>query len=121
VTGVETWHRTQLPAVVWENRKAANVLKSGLLAADSVAVYIPLNTLAGYVSPVAFKALVTKTGFWTLDIGDYLVKGLITTEMVGAVTATTLKASHDDVVQIRSIDKKDVGSVSMHHWQIGAN
>ncbi len=41
VAGAESYTREQVVAVFWENRKAANVIKSGLLEADSVSVYVP--------------------------------------------------------------------------------
>lgn len=119
-TRSEKWQRAQLVAVMWENRKAANVIKSGLLAADQAAIYIPFSLGANYLDPVAWQALVTKTGMWTLQVGDVIVKGLVSDEITGAFTITSLKAKYDDVLKITSVDTMDMGSASMQHWQLGA-
>jgi hypothetical protein len=117
----ETYQRTPIIACQWENRKAANVIKSGLIAADSVAIYIPLSVSANYVKPKAWLALTTKTGKWTLQIGDFIVKGLVADEIAGSFTISSLKAKYDDVVKITSVDTMDQGSASMRHFQCGAS
>ena len=126
-SGKELYQRTQISAVKWENRKAANVIKSGLLEADSVTIFISLAVGAKYLKPVAWQA--AKSGKWTLQIGDYVVKGLVSDEIVEAVsgppavaafTMSMLKSKYDDVVQITSVDTMDIGSASMRHWQVGA-
>lgn len=103
-TGAETWTRSTVLGVAWNNRKAANVLKSGLLEADSVAVYIPMSR-----------------GALTLKVGDILVKGVVTDVIGPSFTITALKAKYPDVVVIKSVDRMDMGSAAMHHWQIGAS
>jgi hypothetical protein len=121
VAGTTHYQRTPLVACKWENRKSANVLKSGLLEADSVAVYIPLSIAGNYLKPKAWQALTTKTGKWTLKVGDFLVKGLVLDEISASFTLTALKAKYDDVVKITSVDTMDVGSRSMRHFQCGAS
>jgi hypothetical protein len=104
VSGAESWTSQQVKAVEWENRKAANVIASGLMEADSATVYIPFQR-----------------GEINANIGDYLVKGLVTDTISSAFTITALKAKYPDVVCIRSVDPKDFGSLIMRHWQIGAS
>jgi hypothetical protein len=104
VAGAEAYTAEQVQGVMWENRKAANVIRSGLLAADSVTVYVPLAR-----------------GDIHAKIGDYLVKGLVTDVISSSFTITALKAKYADVVCIRSVDTKDFGSLSMQHVQIGAS
>ena len=120
VAGAETYRRTPIVAVTWENRKQANVLRSGLIAADSVTVYVPLSVCANYVKPKAFLALAVKTGKFTFAVGDYIVKGLVADEITTAFTITMLKAAHDDCVRISSVDTMDEGSARMRHFQLGA-
>jgi hypothetical protein len=119
VSGAEKYQRTQLSDVAWENRKQANVIASGLLAADSATVYIPFVLGTDYLKPIAWQA--AKTGKWTLQIGDVIVKGTVTDEITGGFTMTNLKAKYDDVVVIKSVDTMDAGSLSMQHWQVGAS
>ena len=135
LSGSEKYQRTQfvIPpgnCVEWEQRKAANVIRSGLLAADSVVVYIPFALGVNYVKPIAFAALTVKTGKWTLVVGDVIVKGLATEEIhdavvgppaVPAFTMTNLKTLHDDVVTIKSVDTFDMGSSSLQHWKVSGS
>ena len=58
----ETYQRTELHGVFWENRKAVNVIKSGLTAVDQASIYIPFNVKSGYMNPKSWQALETKTG-----------------------------------------------------------
>lgn len=129
-TGVEMYQRTVIAAVMWENRKAANVLASGgNIAADQATVYIPLARGAAYVAPTAWLAKSSKTGFWTLKPGDVIVRGAVTDEIheavvgppaVAAFRMSDLKAKYDNVLVITSVDTMDGGSPAMQHWQIGA-
>ena len=121
VAGAETYQRTVIADVAWENRKAANVLASGgNLAADSVAVYIPLARGDDYLAPKAWQALVSKTGQWTLQVGDVSVRGTVTDTIGPSFTLTALKAKYDDVLVITSVDTMDSGSPALQHWQLGA-
>lgn len=118
--GIEKYKRSVVYGVKWENRKAANVVKSGLLAADSVVVYVPFQRGENYVTPKFWSALEDKGQKWTLKDGDYLVKGVVVNEITSSFTISMLKAMYDNVVQIRSVDTMDAGSASLHHWQVGA-
>ena len=99
----ESWIRSVVPAVHWENRKAANVLASGLLEADAVSVWIPGTS-------VSIKA------------GDVIVKGIVT-DAVDATTftMTKLKAKYKDVVVVNSVDTYDYGTPNMQHIRVGAS
>ncbi len=120
-TRSEVWSRTQIKDVTWENGKAANVIASGLLEADKVTVYIPYARGTSYLAPRAWQALSAKTGRWTLQQGDILVRGLVG-ETIGAdYTISDLKRDYDDVVAIRSVDLMDNGSQALWHWQVGAS
>lgn len=129
VSGVEHYQRSVISAVEWENRKAANVIQSGLLAADSAVIYIPFTVGVNYIGPVAWRALSIKAGKWTLTVGDVLVKGAVTDEIHDAVvsppnaafTMTDLKAKYDDVVVIKSVDKMDYGSYPLQHWKVSGS
>lgn len=126
--GAEVYQRTQIVdpdgdySVAWENRKGSNVLRTGgTIAADQAAIFIPMSDAPdGYTDPKAWQALVTKTGKWTLQVGDYIVKGLVTDAISGSFTISSLKAKYDDVLQISSVDTYDAGPEDLQHWQVGA-
>ena len=99
----ESWTRSVIPAVHWENRKAANVLASGLLEADSVSVWIPGTSAS-------------------IKAGDVIVKGMVT-DVVNATTftMTDLKKKYPNVVVVTSVDTYDYGTPAMRHLRIGAS
>jgi hypothetical protein len=116
----ETYHRTELHGVYWENRKGVNVIKSGLTAVDQASIYIPFYVDNGYLKPKSWQVLATKTGKWTLQTGDYIVKGIVAETISSTFTISNLKAAYDDVLQITSVDTQDYGSPDLQQWQIGA-
>ena len=129
IAGTETYQRTVIVAVEWENRKAVNGMKSDALASNSARVFIPRSVGANYLKPKAWQALTTKTGKWTLQEGDVIVKGAVTDEIheavvgppaVAAFRMSDLKAKHDDVLTITSVDTYDMGSPVLQHWEVGA-
>lgn len=101
VNGAEVWTRSSIVAVFWENRKAANVIQSGLLAADSVAVYIPGTSV-------------------NVKVGDVLVKGTVTKVISPTYTMTNLRADYVTIT-IKSVDLMDYGSPHMQHIQVGGS
>lgn len=132
VSGAEKYQRVVVLGVAWENRKAANTLASGgKIAAYSARVFIPFARGVSYIEPKAWQALTSKTGKWTLQEDDVIVKGAVTDEIVAAstdpithvvtpaFTITSLKAKYDDVLTVASVDTMDTGSFSMQHWNVG--
>lgn len=121
VNRVATFQRVQIAAVAWENRKAKNSLAvGGGITANQARIFIPFARGLNYVEPIAWQALVNKAGFWTLQKGDVIAKGLIATDIENATQLTQIKETVDNVFVIDSIDTMDGGSISMHHWQIEA-
>jgi hypothetical protein len=131
-TRLEKWQRTQITGVHFEGRKGVAVIRyGGYIEDDKAYLYIPFTRGANYLEPIAWQALAVKTGKWTLQLADFVFKGLITDDpadaytdpithwLVPAVTMSTLAAKYDDVFTISSVDTNDQGSVAMHHWQLG--
>lgn len=101
----ETWTRSTVSGVIWEDRRAANVLRSGNLEADRVAVYIPMAR--GNVS---------------IKTGDVIIRGFVS-DLIGPIfTISNLLAKYGgSAATVRSIDRMDRGSLAIRHWQIGAS
>jgi len=117
VNRIETWQRVQVESVQWEQRHARNQNDSD----DLATIYIPMTRGANYLKPRAWQALVSKSGKWTLQVGDVIVKSLVSNELAtGGFTLTSLKNTYDDVLVITSVDTRDFGSANMQHWQVGA-
>ena len=100
-SGTETWTRKGVIAdVLWEDRKAENVVRSGLLDADRAWVYIPMARNA------------------TVKPGDVLVKGVVDKTINASYPLSKLHADCT-AITVRSVDTFDFGSPSMQHLQIG--
>lgn len=99
--------------VFWDDSKAVN-LNRGYDNADDVNVFIPKeqNDISSYVEPKQYKGL----NKWTLQVGDFIVKGDVREKEVSGIKELTSK--YDDVFTISLVDDKDFGSSSMHHFEI---
>lgn len=121
-------HITILRGVLLDAVKAQNVNESGLVSADSVALYIPLDVEAvdgvtgepkQYKGPIEFWRMDDKTGYWTLSTGQntFFVNG----EAVHPDWSTQkINAIYDYVYDVNTVDFKDFGG-DMSHWEVGGN
>jgi hypothetical protein len=127
----EKYQRIAIQDVAWLSSRARSLLQAGGgIAANKASIYIPKARGENYLGPKEWQALSTKTGYWTLQDGDIIVKGLIDDEIIDAdpdadppvepYTMADLRSEYDDVLEISSVDFMDLGSVSLHHWQLGA-
>ena len=122
---------TILSGVFLDRSQAANIEKSGLRDADAATLFIPFSVTAvdagteeekQYIGPNAYRSLVNKTGYWTLDPGGvsssvdcFFIKGVV----VSDESYSTLREQYDDVYDVTTVDTRDFGSKSMQHWQVG--
>lgn len=119
-TRTEKWHRYQIRGVMWENRKASNVLASGgYLSANQATIYIPFQRGDGFLPYTDWLDKTIKSG-WTLQEGDYIVRGLVRDTISATFTIGDLKAKYPQVLSIKSIDTMDMGNEVMSHWEVGA-
>lgn len=100
--------------VFWDDSEGIN-LNTGYDKANEVNIYIPKNQndMSGYVRPKKYKGEGNK---WTLNKGDFIVKGM--TEENEVTSIKELVTKYDDVFTITLVDDKDFGSVNMHHFEI---
>ena len=123
VSGAEKYQRTVISAVAFEQRLASR----SNLSDNTARVFIPHDLGTNYLDPIPWLALAVKTGKWTLNEGDVIVKGTVTDEIVAAVisppspavTMTNLQAKYDFIFTIVSVSSMDAGSSRMHHWDVG--
>ena len=114
--------RSEILQVKWENRKQANIIQSGLMEADSVVIYIPIEQISSYyVAPIAWRSLLIKTGFFTLQPGDIAVRGIVTDQITSVFRIKNLREKYDDTIKITTVDRYDSGSPSMHHFMLGGS
>jgi hypothetical protein len=100
--------------VFWDDSKGIN-RNLGYENADDVNVFIPKsqNDMSGYVEPKKYKGL---SYTWTLENGDFIVKG--NTSESEVLSIKELVQKYDNVFTISLVDDKDFGSKSMHHFEI---
>ena len=116
----EKYQRTVVRDVVWQATKAVSGRSTGVLASNVATVFIPMQRGADYLKPKAWQALTNKSGNWTLQEGDVIVRGIVTDEITSLHTMANVRDLYDDVVTITSIDAMDQGSENIRHWQVGA-
>lgn len=100
--------------VFWDDSKGINI-NAGYEKADDVNVFIPKNqnNMNGYVEPKKYKGL---NGTWTLENGDFIVKGNTSENEV--LSLKELVQRYDNVFTISLVDDKDFGSKNMQHFEI---
>lgn len=100
--------------VFWDDSKGVN-LNKGYENADDVNVFIPKiqNDMSGYLEPKKYKGL---SNTWTLENGDFIVKG--NTSESEVLSIKELVKKYDNVFKISLVDDKDFGSESMQHFEI---
>lgn len=116
----EVYQRTEIKDVVWTSAKAVYSANLGLVRADVATVLIPFAMGTDYVAPIAWQALTTKTGKWTLQSGDVIVRGIVSDELEVGFSLTDLKATYENVLVITNVDTFDQGSFNMRFWKVGA-
>jgi len=114
---LEKYQRTVIRDVVWQATKAVSGRSTGVLASNVATVFIPMARGANYLKPKAWQA--AKSGKWTLQEGDVIVRGEATDNITTEYTITSLRAEYEDVVTITSVDAMDQGSANVQHWQVG--
>ena len=115
---VEKYQRAEVYDVVWQSTEARSGAGSGRLSSNVATIFIPYSQAADYVLPKAWQ--IARTGKWTLQVGDVVVRNIVTDEITTAFTMSNLKATYDDVVTITSVDDMDQGTPQVQHFQIGA-
>ena len=135
-TDQETFKDTQksyitvIRGVMLQASKAVNVRESGLEGADAVNLYIPFASPAvdgvtgqekQYVGPQEFWRAADKSGIWTLSTDGnggttFFVKGEV---IEPDKTEQMIEMLYDDVYKVTKVDRKDFGSVSMRHFEVG--
>lgn len=100
--------------VFWDDSKGIN-RNLGYENADDVNVFIPKNQndMSGYVEPKKYKGL---NNTWTLENGDFIVKGNVEESSVTSIKELLKK--YDNVFTISLVDDKDFGSANMKHFEI---
>ncbi len=113
-----TYKRTYLKNVSWQAGHKIKVNKGQIVAdSETVSVYVPFTQIEMYCSPKKFAKLTDKTGFFTFNAGDRIIKGLTAFELTEQNTKEL--AQFDDVLTISTIKVRDFGSSRLQHIELG--
>lgn len=112
----EKYQRTVLSAVLWDSSAATIKRRSADMQANKAVIAIPFSVGTAYLEPKAWLA--SKTGKWTLQDGDIVVRGNVTDEITIGFTVSALRTKYDNVLEIVSVARMDQGSPNTHHWEI---
>jgi len=119
VNRIETYQRVIVRDIVWQATKAVSGRSTGVLGSNVATVLIPMQRGTNYLKPKAWQALIDKSGNWTLQEGDVIVRGAITQEITTEYKLSNLRSEYDDIVTITSVDAMDEGSLNVQHWEVG--
>lgn len=100
------YQRTVVKGVNWQSKRTGTVSDKGLLLADSTLIFI--DNLDNYISPKRFAKLgsIEREKYFTLTIGDKIVKGEVDFEIIGIknYSINDLNNEFDDVITIKSVN-----------------
>lgn len=100
------YQRTVINGVNWQSKRTGTVSDKGLLLADSTLIFI--DKLDNYISPKRFAKLesIEREKYFTLTIGDKIVKGEVDFEIIGIknYSINDLNNEFDDVITIDSVN-----------------
>lgn len=100
------YQRTVVKGVNWQSKRTGTVSDKGLLLADSTLIFI--DKLDNYISPKRFAKLesIEREKYFTLTIGDKIVKGEVDFEIIGIknYSINDLNNEFDDVITIKSVN-----------------
>lgn len=104
-----SYARETIEGVYMEDRKTANVIKSGLTNADSLFVCIPKGSLSGKLSLTVGKDLVVK-GKCTFEFDN-------TSQITQSTSLKELKGLYT-VYTVSDIADRTYGSEVLQHWEL---
>ena len=110
----EKYQRSEIVDVVWQSTKAVSQMRTQT-ATNKALILIPFAQGTDYQQPKAWQS--DRVG-WTLQEGDFVVRGIVTDEITSLYTVDSLHTEHDDVFIIASVDAMDEGSPAVQHWEL---
>ncbi|HAT4117507.1 TPA: hypothetical protein I9Z52_002927 [Clostridium perfringens] len=103
----DCYKRTVIENVDWQEKQEGSIQDKGLVVDSSIKIFI--DKLDNYISPKSFRRLgpEERENYFTLDIGDLIVKGEVQFEITGQkpFTIKNLEQNYDDVVSILAVSK----------------
>lgn len=114
ITRADSWQRHVIYEVFWDSTSGITQYK-GLIPNDKVTIYIPFNSnyMNFFIDPKTFQ--INHTGYWTIQNGDIIVKGIINDEIT---KQSELESEYPNVFNVSSITINNYGSPNMRHIEV---
>jgi hypothetical protein len=114
-TRLDEWQHTQIRSVNWYGKQAVSVGDNGLVSVDQYIIRIPLSSAPDgktFVAPDVYAGTASSVlaGFWTLQNGDTVTRGLVDTDDPKDVT--------NEHFLITGWSDNRRGSLIMQHWRV---
>jgi hypothetical protein len=109
VNNVMVYTRHEVPEVMWQASKAANVIKSGLQEADRANIWVPYKLHDG----------TDRRDTLNFKVGDYLVRGIVNDEITATFTIAKLLKKYPSAVKVTSVDDKDYSMSGENYVRLG--
>ena len=119
----ELFFPSRIKGVSFFKKHGASVQSQGLSSADVITIRIPIDAdMDGktYIEAMTYEALSDDeyAGYWTLQPGDLIVKGLV--EDDEPISEVDLDQAYSDVVRVVNFtDNTDRASDTSKHWRVG--
>jgi hypothetical protein len=98
----ETYVRSFIPGVNWQEKKHAAMVANGLVTEDTSNVFVPFSS-SGSVIP---------------RNGDYAVRGQVSEEITEIFRIKSLLQKYPDAGKVISVTKNDNGSRRNRHYEL---
>ena len=114
--GVEKWQRTVIQGVHWESTDSAVYRKNGVQFDGKTLIVIPCRAKQGgrFVSSKSFAEAEDKSGIWTLNKGDTVVRGELKYEVEHS--SSEIQKQCEEAFLIASV--VDNSRSRLPHWEV---
>jgi hypothetical protein len=116
----EKYNRTVIKGVSWFGTVKSTVDASGLKAANQITIRIPAEAAAEektYLTPREYALLVDTAGYFTLNEGDIIVKGIVEEENS---RPANLKKVYSEIMTILAVTDNRSAPRAKHFKVVGA-
>lgn len=107
-TKLNKYHRTVIEGVNWNSTRNSTISNGSVTVAFNTTIV--LDKLSNYKTPLEFNKLANKTGYFTFNTSDRIVKGNIT---LAITKLTDLNADYDSVVFMSISESKLFGTLKV--------
>ena len=107
VTGAKSYKRVCFNNADWQQNLVIKFLKynkSSMNTDSDILIFVPYHKSMKYVTPKKYNQLENKEGYYTFNVNDKIVKGIIDFEITSAKDLKELELKFDDVVNILKIE-----------------